>query len=492
MKITRVQLENIRCFENEEVHLSPGINVIVGPNNNGKSTILNSISLLQKSSGFGKQYTRINSSMGTVRIWIDRNHLSGHLEIEHYYAQTSESHIQGIRNGMALLFWDGFPNSEPDNFIIPYQSKRKVGGYSENISYEVVNRVGGSLENLYAKIDRISNPEFKPAYDEYIRACDEIIGFRVSTTHSLHGKKAAFIIRNEENIPIDMMGEGISNLLGLIVDLCRVENKLFVIEEPENDIHPRALKKLLDLIVEKSSKNQFIITTHSNIVLKDLGACQDSKLLSVEMSLVDRIPTSKVHVVDTPEKRRAVLEDLGYEPFDYDMWNYWIFFEESSAERICRDFLIPWYVESLQNKVRTFSAHSVSEVAVKFEDFNKLFVFLHLEPTYKNRVWIVVDNGENEKSIINNLKIKYCDSGWSAKQFQQFSKHNFEEYYPSRFSSEVEQALAEPDKRKRSEIKKLLLEKVIKFCEEDEYAAKQEFQFSAKEVIDFLMEVKNS
>ena len=41
------------------------------------------------------------------------------------------------------------------------------------------------------------------------------------------------------------MGEGVANIVGLLVDLCLAENKLFLIEEPENDIHPKALKGLL-------------------------------------------------------------------------------------------------------------------------------------------------------------------------------------------------------------------------------------------------------
>jgi hypothetical protein len=57
------------------------------------------------------------------------------------------------------------------------------------------------------------------------------------------------------------MGEGIPHLLGLINDLCLAENKLFLIEEPENDIHPKALKRLLDLIIQKSQSNQFVIST---------------------------------------------------------------------------------------------------------------------------------------------------------------------------------------------------------------------------------------
>ena len=51
------------------------------------------------------------------------------------------------------------------------------------------------------------------------------------------------------------MGEGVTNILGLITDLCVAENNIFLIEEPENDIHPKALKALLDLIASKADAN---------------------------------------------------------------------------------------------------------------------------------------------------------------------------------------------------------------------------------------------
>jgi predicted ATPase len=34
------------------------------------------------------------------------------------------------------------------------------------------------------------------------------------------------------------MGEGVMNILGLIVHLAIAENRLFLVEEPENDVHP--------------------------------------------------------------------------------------------------------------------------------------------------------------------------------------------------------------------------------------------------------------
>ena len=35
-----------------------------------------------------------------------------------------------------------------------------------------------------------------------------------------------------------------------------------------------------------------------------------------------------------------MLSDLGYELGDFDLWEGWIFFEESSSEKIVREYLI--------------------------------------------------------------------------------------------------------------------------------------------------------
>jgi hypothetical protein len=492
MKVERVKIFNIKCFKEEEINLSNRINVIVGPNNNGKTTLLNCISVLQQPNFLTPHYNRIDSNRESlVRIWLDRIDIPGinpatiHFKhsIGSSYIECFDQHNHMVQNWTPLL------NQEPQNYIIPYQSKRKVGGYYEGILLTDVNQVTGTLSNLYAKIDRICNPQYQPAYDEYIKACNEILGFVVSTTNSMGGKKAAYIIRNDLNIPIDMMGEGIPNLLGLIVDLCRVENKLFIIEELENDVHPKALKKLLDLIIKKSLENQFIITTHSNIVLRHLGSAENARVFNIEMALEDKIPTSTINVVDTPAGRRRVLEELGYELYDYNLWEYWIFFEESSAERIVREYLIPWFVPELISKVRTFSAGSLSQVTPKFEDFNRLFVFIHLQEIYKNRVWVVVDAGENENQIICQLRSKYEPSGWQSSNFRQFTKHDFEEYYPSQFQEQVKLALGEPNKAVKKEAKLKLFKEVMKFISEDEKSAKGEFEKSAADVIDMIREI---
>ena len=490
MWVSQVQLTNVRGFVDAKINFSKKINILIGSNNCGKTTLLNSVFMLQ-GTPLNVQDIRVRSDTGQISMWLQ--------DIEKKFGIKLSSdqyllfHLAGRRTIRSEVNNHGqfkiLQSREPNNFIYPYLSKRKAASFSHDINSNAAYSVTGTYSNLYAKIDNLLDPQ-RPAHDDYIKACDDILGFRVSTVPSDQGKEAVFLINNFENIPLIRMGEGVPNLLGLIVDLCVAENKLFLIEEPENDIHPRALKNLLQLIVKKSEKNQFIITTHSNIVTKYLGAQDDSKIISVSMEFgEDRIPVSKADYVETQEERIKVLEDLGYDLFDYDLWGAWLFLEESSAERIIREFLIPWFVPDLAATLRTFSASGVDKIDTKFDDFNHLFVFLHLQENYKNKAWVVVDGGEMEQEIIDRLKSAYTKSGWDEEHFLQLSEHDFEVYYPEFFQESVSDILKIQDKKKKRAAKKDLLIELIDWCNEDPDRGRSAFQESAGEIIDLLRNI---
>ena len=327
------------------------------------------------------------------------------------------------------------------------------------------------------------------------KACLETLGFIVSTSPTAKGKSASIVISEFDHIPIKDMGEGVVNILGLIVNLCVAKHKIFIIEEMENDIHPKALKGVLSLIEKKSDTNQFLISTHSNIVTKYLGSLPGAKMFNVSstFSHESRIPISKVEEIgESVLDRRKILEELGYELYDNDLWKAWLFLEESSAETVIKDFLMPVFVPQLFGKMKTFSANGVDSIEPKFTDFNKLFVFLHLEPQYKNRVWVLIDGGVREKGIIDDFKKKYVEgNNWNEKNFSQFSQHCFEKYYPDIFTKDVAAIDLLKDKKARKKAKEELLLKVKQWWEENPDLAKTEFQKSAAEVIDILKEIAN-
>jgi hypothetical protein len=435
----------------------------------------------------------IGSSKGFICIDYEGDHpgysFDFHNRIEFNLAVSRASYVS-IRNASNNEFRQ-VAESEPGNLIYPYLSKRKTLAYTDQINETNANSVNGNLVNLFSKVDRLVTPQFQPGNKLYVKACREILGYEISTLAKGGGKQAVYFVHNLEHIPLTSMGEGVSNILGLVTDLCIAENRIFLIEEPENDIHPKALKALLKIIVEKSNTNQFFVSTHSNIVMKYLGAANGSKVFNVTNDKRDEerenLFLSEVkEVSDNPEERRLVLEDLGYDFFDFDLWKSWLFLEESSAEVIIRDYLIPWFVKGLSNKIKTFSAGGISNIATKFEDFDRLFVFLHLEPVYKNKVWIKIDGGEEEKRIIDNFISKYSNSGWSASNFSQFKEHDFEKYYPDVFQSRVKGVLGIRDKKEKREKKRELLNEVKAWIKDNEDVAKNQFKESAKEVIDFL------
>lgn len=502
MWVSSLAINNIKSFAaSGAIRLDKKMNIILGANNSGKSTILRVLYQVQNQSSLTASDIRVGATDASAYLSLEevdnKNitdvinrgyppgiHIKGSRQPGQHYMQTQ------MKNGDAET--NVYINAvEPDNFIYPYLSKRKVQGYDRQSTWQRSQQVTDTLEYLVAKVDRLTNPEY-PKHNEFKQACIDVIGFPITAFHAEdnNGKQVGLVVNEYVNIPIEAMGEGVPNLLGLIVSLCMARGKLFLIEELENDIHPRALKSLLELIIKKAEYNQFVISTHSNIVAKYLGSIQGSKIHYVSLapySAENRIPTAIYSEVgNTPQDRREVLDDLGYDLLDYDLAKAWLFFEESSAERLVGEFLIPWFVPDLAGKVNTIAAGGTSDIEPKFADFSRLFLFLHLESMYKNRAWVMVDGEPSGQKIIADLKQKYMPSGWQENNFINFSKDDFEAYYPNRFSVKAQAALVHKDKQAKRVAKKSLLDEVLGWIKSNEEQAKSEFEVSAAEVIDVL------
>lgn len=493
MHITNIFLNNIRGFDKLKLDLSPTINILVGPNNSGKSTILNAIHRIQLSSALGTDDKRIDGNDHLIALSFAGKDTASYFRFEppvDIHIRLEASNLI-IRHGDSNTTRSLIPSKEPENFIYPYLSNRKATNFNEDINLETTNQVTGNLARLYPKIDKFISPQYSK-HDEFFQWCKEILGFSISTMSSTGGKRAGYPVDDNTQIPIQAMGAGVSNALGLLVDLCEGDGNLFLIEEIENDLHPTSLRALLKVIIKKSETNQFIITTHSNIVTNMLGAHSNSIVIRVSIDYSSKIPLSKALIVDGYENRKNVLEELGYQFADVNPWEYWLFLEESSAERLIRNYLIPLFQPDLRYKLRTFSSRSLSQVRDKFEDFNQLFVFLNLQEGYKNRAWVILDSGDTESEVVKSLIKTYCKNGWDEDRFLQFDKHDFEEYYPDEFSERVKKVLSIKDKKDKRENKLTLLKDVIEWLDSDENDAKTALKKSAAPVIKLLKTISDS
>ncbi|HVW58825.1 MAG TPA: AAA family ATPase, partial [Puia sp.] len=386
----------------------------------------------------------------------------------------------------------GFPASEDqNNFIYPFFSKRKIGRYSSLGNSVNTYSVIDSFQNLPAKVQKTASQLMTRS--KYEKWCKDVLGFEVTAVAGENNDYRLGIYSGYNSyIPMEAMGEGVANIIGLITILLTEDNRLFLIEELENDIHPVALKKLLNLIIEKSERNQFIISTHSNIVLKYLGSLEATKIFYTEYDpngTADiNIPTSSIiEVPNTFQDRLNILELLGYDLFDYDLYKGYIIFEESSAEVIVREFIIPFFFLESKSKVRTIAAQGASDLEPKFNDLHRLFLYLHTSEIYKNRAWAIADGDSAGKDAINKLKERF--SSWDSAFFLNFEKENFEEYYPTHFKNEINEVLKMGKSPEKREKKATLLKSVITWMNENKGEAREALQESAKEIIEKMGQI---
>jgi AAA domain, putative AbiEii toxin, Type IV TA system len=504
VKISTVHITNFKSLaDTNELELG-AVNVLVGRNNHGKSAFIRALLYMQQGEAFNPGDVRLGEQNATVELSLQADDLA---TIKRYFHSQIASPTLKLRIVLGTNVRDGIvigsaesPShikqdfmrlraQEPDNFMYTYLSKRKVLRFDRQVNLSQTIAVQHDLRNLVAKVSRLANSDYERS-EEYAELCKALLGFRISVHAAAdgNGQQAGIPVGRYGYIPIESMGEGVSSQLGLITDLCMADGNLFLLEEPENDIHPESLKTLLNVIVEKSAGNQFIVTTHSNIVTRYLGAAPGSKIFEFESNYVpNTIPTSIIREVEpTAEARIAVLRRLGYELSDFDLWEGWLILEESSAEVIIR-YLIPWFVPRLA-RVRTVAAGGTSKVEPTFEDFRRLFLFAHLEPQYRGRAWVIVDGDDEGKEVVASLQRKYMD--WPADHFVTWKQPDFEAYYPARFAGQVEAMLAMPHDKKPA-AKKSLLDEVKAWCDANQKEAKEEFEKSAAEVIEVLRRIED-
>lgn len=476
------------------MNFGPKCNLFVGKNNTGKSTILKSLLTFQLPQ-FDQEDVRPGAPHSYQLIQISEAR-SENLALAMGPA-TSLSAVRVLLEDDSIKFGKNtrkisdtplFHNTRPRNALVPFLAKRRSPSFDENVSLASQTRVSGMYDNLYSRLDQIvAAGHFR--HDEFKEALAAVVGIPITTTASQVGKKAGYYFSDEKFVPLDRMGDGIVEMVALIVELCLARDKVFILEEPEMNLHPSALKALLALIRKSSDVNQFMIATHSNIVLTELAADASTKIFRVFREGDERTAPSQVEEVprDTAA-HMALLRELGYEFVDLGLHEGWLFLEESSAEQIITEVLVPAFVPELRGRLRTISAGGVSNMGPTVSEFHRLVVFVHLQPAYQGRLWIRADGNNEGSRVATALRERFgylTDATCTT-----FSRAEFERYYPAHFQERVTQMFAEPNRAERRRAKAGLLKEVIRWSTGDPEQAKQAWAESAREPIQLLKDIR--
>jgi len=124
------------------------------------------------------------------------------------------------------------------------------------------------LEKNIAEIEKTSDwPFFKNVLRDLLNISEvEIV--RDKSVEIIKGDISCRVTHHGRKKYIKRLSDGSLLLIALLTKILTSEHDIFLIEEPENSLHPTALLGLLDVMASFHKEKQFIITTHSETLVR--------------------------------------------------------------------------------------------------------------------------------------------------------------------------------------------------------------------------------
>lgn len=449
MSIKKVKIKNFKCFKDWfEVNFNDCLNILVGNNEEGKSTILEAINI---------------ALTGIYRGKYIKNELSQYL----FNKEIVNKYLEDIKNGkVAILpeiiieiYFDGQNHPEllgdgnsdnskdiegivfslkfDDRFSKEYDAMTKSEIKSLPIEYYEVSWQTFARDIITPRMIPVkssmidsSNYKFVNGSDMYISRIvknlldeSEIVGIskahrmmkdafgddqiikdinkKLSTSVSYPDKKFALsvdlgtknswensLVTELDEIPYSNIGQGAQCIIKTKLALGdkKTENReIILLEEPECHLSYSNLNIFLNSIKDKCSSKQIIISTHSSFVANKLGL---ENLILLNDSKISRLS-------DLPEDTNKFFRKIsGYDTLRLILSKSAILVEGDSDELVVQKA----YMDTHDGKLPIEDGIDVISVGVSF------LRFLEIADRLNKQVAVITDNDGNIKALENKYK----------------------------------------------------------------------------------------
>lgn len=339
--ITRAILKDYLTIKDVDITFNSGINIIIGKNGTGKTNFINYLAdslefrpaMTNNSSNI--YFSMLNEELRketNISVFLDENLvLHKNLSVKLYRGNEIIIHDLTIMALSKLKISHGIPShyplaTDPISDVIKMTSN---DGYSVfpnfstskivfDIGYHYVRSVllgekPGEFnseiifENLNDNLSKYTNIE-KVRLGQNLKISNFIKDIQFSNLYLEY-----FV--NNEWLLFNQLSDGTKRLFYIISEIEYSANPIILLEEPELGIHPHQLYDLMRFVKEKSEKFQFIITTHSPMVLNTLNI---DELDSIIIAKIENGATKLEHLSqEQMDKAKGYMEKL-------DLSDYWI------------------------------------------------------------------------------------------------------------------------------------------------------------------------
>lgn len=235
-------------------------------------------------------------------------------------------------------------------------------------------------------------------------------------------------------LPITSFGDGVVHVLLMAFEFMRKREHVFLIEEPETHLHPELIRMLAREISSDKNNNQFLITTHSPILL---DAVMPQSTYCVEYNH----DYSSVIKCNTAPKLRHVLDVLDARLSDLLQANC-VIWVEGPSDRMFLNRCIGLLAPELQEGQHYLIAYYGGKVLSHFTASDERSDLLNVLRINRHSAFIADSDADDATSAPNNTKQRIKeeiekDGGF----FWMTEGREVENYIPSRVLTDVYKSL---------------------------------------------------
>jgi predicted ATPase len=298
--ITEIEVKNFKTLRDVKIPLAPGITVMVGANNSGKSNALAAIKLLAES--LRQSPSDALRALGGWSSALSRE-AAGLLKISAAAPIAGISVVREIfqpkRGEQRLEAVTGYLGAEPENWEYFHEQSMRLENFLHSTTVQdlavsslrkpaVVHRdakLGPDGLDVAAMLDVLAGeqPALRDAIDEAVRRSAHEVKRVVTRPGPEPGTKVLGVEEKDGRVyGADDMSDGLLLFIGLAVAAQLKANTpcILAIEEPERGIHPRRLRDLVDHLLQLTKSGvQVVLTTHSPTLLDEFRDTPESVLI---------------------------------------------------------------------------------------------------------------------------------------------------------------------------------------------------------------------
>jgi predicted ATPase len=293
--ITEIEVKNFKTLRDVKIPLAPGITVMVGANNSGKSNALAVIKFLAEASRQGTQEAvRVMGGWDSVLSRNARGGLEIGMKARFERRMAHYKLAQEWRDDLHLEFGEvGNFRTDKLSEVPALESYLKATTVSD-LSVPSLRKpalvhrdasMGPDGLDTAAVLDRLSGeqPSLRDAIDGIVRGTAHEVKRVITRLGPEPGTKVLGVEEADGSVyGAEEMSDGLLLFIGLAAaaQLKMGTPCILAIEEPERGIHPRRLRELLDHLLRLTQSGvQVVLTTHSPTLLDEFRDSPESVLI---------------------------------------------------------------------------------------------------------------------------------------------------------------------------------------------------------------------